>query len=541
MCQFVRLLAGFRLMLVMSSEAANFPRDPDILIGLLQARDAEIERLSCLLKSAQAMLWGARSEKSSVILEGQEVLDLGDLADDVTLVPANDADARSVTVPGAKRKKAVRNIGALPKHLVRIEEVIEPASTQCACCQGALHRIGQDVAEALDSVPAILRVLRTIRPKYACRQCQAAPVQAPAKRRMFEGGMATTSLIANVVVWKFAWYVPLHRQVQMLSGQGITLDRNTLGLWVKRSAWWLMGLYRRQLEIIHGHDRIFCDETRMPVQEKGRKRVRTGWFWAHAVDDRPWNGPAPPAVVYIYAKSRGNAAIKQQLTGYHGTLQVDGYGAYKSLLKASPRSDMGNRQISLAFCMAHARRKFTDIYKKTASPIARSIIEQIGLLYAVEARICGTSAEHRLEVRRAETAPLMAALKTMLDDALPQLSAKSALAGAIKYALAHWSGLNLFLHDGRLEIDSNTVERTMRAIALGRRNSLFSGSDGGAESWAVLASLLQTARLNGLDPYEWLNDVLEKIVSGAVKSHEIDTLLAWNWRAASNPASRLAA
>jgi len=204
----------------------------------------------------------------------------------------------------------------------------------------------------------------------------------------------------------------------------------------------------------------------MPVQEKGRKRTRIGWFWAHALDDRPWNGPAPPAVVYIYAKSRGNAAIKQQLTGYHGTLQVDGYGAYKSLLKASPRSDMGNRQISLAFCMAHARRKFTDIYKKTASPIARSIFEQIGLLYAVEARIRGTSAEHRLEVRRAETAPLMAALKTMLDDALPQLSAKSALAGAIKYALAHWSGLNLFLHDGRFEIDSNTVERTMRAIAI---------------------------------------------------------------------------
>ncbi|WP_281825074.1 IS66 family transposase [Sphingobium sp. BS19] len=525
----------------MSGDVANFSRAPDILIGLLRERDAEIDRLTSLLKRAQAMLWGARSEKSSAILEGQEALDLGDLADDVTLVPANDADTNTLTVSGTKRKKAVRNIGALPKHLVRIEEIIEPASTQCACCKGALHRIGQDVAEALDSMPAVLRVLRTIRPKYACRQCQAAPVQAPAKRRMFEGGMATTSLIANVVVWKFVWYVPLHRQVQMLSGQGIALDRNTLGLWVKRSAWWLMGLYRRQLEIIHGYDRIFCDETRMPVQDKSKQRVRTGWFWAHAVDDRPWNGLAPPAVVYIYAQSRGNAAIKQQLAGYHGTLQVDGYGAYKSLIKASSRSDMGNRNIDLAFCMAHARRKFTDIYKKTASPIARSIIEQIGRIYAIEAQIGGTIAEYRLQIRQTETAPLMAQLKVMLNEALPQLSIKSALAGAIQYALTHWDGLNLFLHDGRLEIDSNTVERTMRGIALGRRNSLFSGSDGGAESWAVLSSLLQTACLNGLDPYEWLNDVLEKIVSGAVKSHELDQLLAWNWRAAADPAMRLAA
>lgn len=522
----------------MSSGAANFPRDPDILIGMIEARDVEIEKLQGALKVAQAMLWGARSEKSSALLEGQSVLDLGDLASGVTLVAANDQAVESVKVPGRPRKKAVRNIGALPKHLVRVEEIIEPASTQCTCCAGPLHRIGQDIAEALDSVPAILRVLRTVRPKYACRECQTAPVQAPARRRMFEGGMATTSLITNVVVWKFAWYVPLHRQVQMLAGQGITLDRATLALWVRRSAWWLMGLYRRQLEIIHGYDRVFCDETRMPVQEKGKKKTRTGWFWAHAVDDRPWNGPAPPAVCYIYAPSRGVGAIKQQLASYNGTLQVDGYGAYKSLAKSA----RGNREIKLAFCMAHARRKFTDVYKKTASPIARAIIEQIGLIYAVEAGIRGTSAEHRVQTRNAQTAPLMEGLKVMLDEALAQVSTKSLLAGAIKYALGHWAGLNLFLEDGRLELDSNTVERTMRGIALGRRNSLFAGSDGGAESWAVLASLLQTARLNGLDPYEWLNDVLEKIVSGAVKSHELDQLLAWHWKAArDNPVLRIAA
>jgi transposase len=512
----------------MSRLAKNLPRDPDVLIAMVIARDIEIERLQTMLKTANALIHGARSERSSAVLDTQGLLDLGDLARDVTPQPANDAGtaSRGVEPQRKLRKTARRNIGFLPKHLPRVEEVIEPASTACPCCAGKLHRIGEETSEALDGVPATLRVLRTIRPKYACRSCQGAPVQAPARSRLFEGGMATTALIANVVVWKFAWHVPLHRQVQILAGQGVHLDRGTLALWVKRTAWWLTALYELQLREIHRYPRIFCDETRMPVLEKGRKRVRIHQFWAHAVDDRAWNGPAPPAVVYIFAKTRSHREIKAQLADYQGVVQVDAYAAYSALAKAGRSPG----PITLAFCVAHARRKFVEVYRKTKSAVARDAIERLAEIYAIEAEIRGTSAAHRYAVRQARTAPLMSALKMMLEDALDPISAKSALAIAIRYALNHWTGLTAFVRDGRIEIDSNTVERSMRPISLGRRNSLFAGSCGGAESWAVLASLLQTARLNGLDPYTWLNDVLERIVSGAVKNHQLGQLLAWNWK-----------
>jgi hypothetical protein len=295
--------------------------------------------------------------------------------------------------------------------------------------------------------------------------------------------------------------------------------------------------YDLQLREIHGYPRIFCDETRAPVLEKGRKRVRIHQFWAHAVDDRPWNGPAPPAVAYIFAKSRGQREIMRQLAAYQGVVQVDAYGAYTALAK--PGRSPG--PIQLAFCLAHARRKFTDVYKKTQSAVARDAIERFAKIYAIEADIRGTSAAYRREVRQAKTAPLMKDLKAALEEALAEISSKSALAKAIKYSLGHWVGLTAFLDDGRIEVDSNTVERTMRAIALGRRNSLFAGSCGGAESWAIIASLLQTARLNGLDPFTWLNDVLERIVSGEDKSHELDQLLAWKWKAQREAANLAAA
>ncbi len=511
----------------MSLRPENMPRDPDVLIAMVLERDVEIERLKTALKTVNSLIHGPRSERGCVVLENQAILDLGDLETGVALQAANDEAATPVHPQRKPRKKAERNIGFLPKHLPRVEEVIEPETTDCPCCTGKLHRIGEETSEALDGVAATLRVLRTIRPKYACRACQGGVVQAPARARLFDGGMATTALIANVVVWKFAWYVPLHRQVQMLAGQGVRLDRGTLAQWVKRVAWWLTPLYDLQLREIHTYPRIFCDETRAPVLERGRKRVRIHQFWAHAVDDRPWNGPAPPAVVYIFAKSRGHREIKSQLADYQGVVQVDAYSAYTALAKAGRSPG----PITLAFCVAHARRKFTEVYKKTRSPVARDAIERFAKIYAIEAEIRGTSAAERGAARQARTAPLMGDLKAMLEGALAEISSQSALAKAIKYSLGHWAGLTAFLSDGRIEIDSNTVERTMRPIALGRRNSLFAGSCGGAESWAILASLLQTARLNGLDPYTWLNDVLERIVSGEVKSHELDQLLAWKWKA----------
>jgi transposase len=511
----------------MLKRGQHLPRDPDILVGMVLERDAEIERLKGLLKAANARPFGQKSEKSIAVLEGQSRLDLGD-AETIIEVAASNDEPTSAKVPrqSGSKSQARRNLGALPDHLERVVEVIEPSSLECACCQGQLHRMGEDESEALASRPATLYVLRTVRPKYACRACEAAIVQAKAKPRLFDGGLATTSMIANVVVWRYAWYLPLHRQVQMLKGQGIRLDTSTLCGWVKRVSWWLKPLYDKLLAYIHSHSRVFVDETRMPVLKRDRTRTKICQFWAHAVDDRPWNGPAYPAVAYVFAQGRGKTEIQSQLIRYSGLLQVDAYKAYKSLTR--PGRQAG--KITLAYCLAHARRKFVDVFKKYKSEFAKTVIERLAEVYAIEAKIRGTSAEHRLSVRQAKTKGLIADLKILLMDMIQDISAKDPVASAIKYTLGHWSGLTLFLEDGRLEVDSNTVERTMRSIALGRVNSLFAGSDGGAESWAFLGSLLTTAKLNGLDPYTWLNDVLERIVSGEIKSTSLERCLPWHWK-----------
>jgi transposase len=468
------------------------PTDTAALTEMVLALDAENEKLRVAMQTLKEMIFGKRSERLAAIVAEQLALELDDLATGVTPPTAANDDV-PVTKPAAKpRKKARRNIGALPKHLPRCEQVLEPDATACPCCQGALHRIGEDVSEVLDVIPAILRVLRTIRPKYGCRACTDGVVQAKVLPRLIEGGMASTALVTHVVVSKFAWYLPLYRQVQILAGQGIHLDRATLAGWVKRAAWWLKSLYELQLRTIQASPRLFCDETPMPVLDPGRHRTRICQFWAHAMDDRPWGGPSPPAVAYVFANGRGTEEIAEQLTGFSGILQVDGYGAYKALARGR-----GGGAIQLAFCLAHARRT--------------------------------------------RTAPLMEVLKARLTSMLDQLFSQSKLAEAINYTLNHWDGLTLFLRDGRVEVDSNTVERSMRPIAMGRRNSLFSGSEGGAESWAILASLVNTAKLHELDPQTYLVDVLERIVSGQTKSHQLHELLAWNWKAARELGARVAA
>ena len=511
----------------MLNRGQHLPRDPDILVGMILERDAEIERLQALLKAANAQPYRQKSETSLAVLDGQIRLDLGDeeLIAEASLCDGDPEPVRSQRKASASSKPR-RNISALPDHLERVVEVIEPPSLDCACCHRRLHRIGEDESEALASRPATLYVLRTVRPKNACRACEAGIVQAKARPRLFDGGLATTAMISNVVVWRYAWYLPLHRQVQMLKGQGVRLDTSTLCGWVKRSAWWLISLYDKLLAYIHSHCRVFVDETRMPVLRRDRKRTKVCQFWAHAVDDRPWNGPAYPAVAYVFAQGRGKSEIQSQLANYHGLLQVDAYKAYKSLTRPGRKAG----SITLAYCLAHARRKFVDVYKKYKSDVARTVIERLAEIYAIEARIRGTSAEHRQAVRQATTNSLMAGLKTLLMDTLNDISAKDPVASAIKYTLGLWSGLTLFLDDGRLEVDSNTVERTMRGIALGRVNSLFAGSDGGAETWSILGSLLTTAKLNDVDPYTWLNDVLERLVSGEIKSTSLERCLPWNWK-----------
>lgn len=510
----------------MALRPEDLPADPATLTEMVLAYDGEVETLRATIATLKTLIFGARSERAAVISAEQLALDLGREGAGAPS-PAND-DQPASPAAGRKRRKARRNIGALPAHLPRCEQVIEPASTLCPCCSHPMHRIGEDVSEALDRVPARLRVLRTIRPKYACRGCEGPIVQAAAPARLVEGGMATTALIAHIAAAKYAWQSTLYRQAQILAGWGVLVDRQTLARWMKSAAWIAKGLYDLQLKTMHGYERLFCDETPMPVLDPGRGRTRTCQFWAHATDDRPWKGPAPPAVAYVFAGGRGKKEIMGQLGGFEGVLQVDGYAAYASLAGDAQTSG----RIRLAYCLVHARRNFVKVHKTTNSPFAREVIERIGAVYAIEGRIRGLDADQRRAVRQTETKPLMDALLARLEAVKDGISRQSTLVKAIDYMLERWAGLTAFLEDGRLEADSNTVERSIRPISIGKKNSLFSGDQGGGETWAILASLLNTAKLHGVDPEAYLADVLERMVSGATKNNQLHELLVWNWKAA---------
>jgi transposase len=518
----------------MALDVTALPRDPDVLIGMIVDLHDENTRLRAVLETAKRALFGARSERL-----GSDAAQLPLGLDDVSNIPIEPAAKLEPPRPraSATRARAVRNIGGLPRHLPREDIVIEPAVDACPCCRGTLHPIGEDVSEMLDIVPAILRVRRIHRPRYGCRTCEEAVVQAPAPPRPVDNGLPTTALLAHVAVSKFAWHLPLHRQAQMLAGQGIKLDRSTLVHWIERAAWWLRPLHELLLETVMAAPKVFCDDTPLPVLDRTRRRTRVARLWCYAVDDRPWQGPTPPTVVYLYAEDRGGHHVKEHLAGFHGVLQVDGYAGYDDLAKPDRRGGA----ITLAYCLAHARRYFFDVHKQADDPIAAEALRRIRAVYEIEARIRGCGADQRVAVRQAETKPLLAEMKLWLMECLGDISAKSSLAKAIRYTLNHWDGLTVFLIDGRVEVDNNTAERAIRPIPLGRKNALFAGSRAGGERWAILGSLINTAKLHSIDPQTYLADVLDRIVSGRTKANALRDLLPWNWQAARATATPIAA
>jgi transposase len=487
------------------------------------AAQAEIEKLRLLIRQLQRGQFGRRSERLD---PDQLQLGLEDLEQTAAAAEAaQEAASRSSETPRPTRVRR-RNLGSLPAHLPRVEVLVDVEDKSCPCCGGALHAIGEDTSEMLDIVPAQLRVKVIRRPRYGCRTCEERVVQAPAPERPITGGMASEALLAHVLVAKYADFLPLYRQAQIFARQGIELDRSTLCDWVGRACWWLEPLWRLLRRHVMSSTRIFADDTRLPVLDPGRGRTKTGCLWGYAVDDRPWSGETPPAVVYLYAEDRKGEHPAAHLAEFQGVLQVDGYSGFKRLLAGRPPD-----QIKLAFCWAHCRRGFYEIHQSTGSPLAEEALRRIGELYKVEAEIRGRSAEERRTVRQERSRPIVDALHAWLTIQLARVSGKSGLAEAIRYALRHWQGLVLFLDDGRLELDTNTVERAIRPIALGRKNSLFVGSDGGARHWAIMASLVATAKLNGVEPQAWLTDVLERMVSDRTKAHELERLLPWNWKA----------
>src|SRR3954468_7002586 len=467
------------------SRSAALEIERDAVLAERDAAQAEIEKLRLLIRQLQRGQFGRRSER---LHPDQRQLGLEDL--EQTGAAAEAAQEEVAARNGTPRPPRVRrrNLGSLPAHLPRVEVLVDVEDKSCPCCGGALHVIGEDTSEMLDIVPAQLRVKVVRRPRYGCRACEEAVVQAPAPERPITGGMATEALLAHVLVAKYADFLPLYRQAAIFARQGVELDRSTLCDWVGRACWWLEPLWRLLRRHVMSSTRIFADDTRLPVLDPGRGRTKTGRLWGYAIDDRPWQGSTPPAVGYLYAEDRKGEHPAAHLAGFTGVLQVDGYAGFKGLLTGRPPD-----RIKLAFCWAHCRRRFYEIHQAIGSPLAAEALRRISELYKVEAEVRGRPAEERRAIRQERSKPLVEALHAWLTVQLARVSGKSGLAEAIRYALRHWQGLVLFLEDGRLELDTNTVERAIRPIALGRKNSLFAGSDGGARHWAIVASLVATA------------------------------------------------
>ena len=497
--------------IILASQAKMVDQD-----GIIERKEDRIIRLEKLLADFKRALYGAKSEKAN---PDQYHLALEDIETAMAVVHAED---EAIDPPKTAASKSRAGRGVLPKHLPRVEEIIAPDLT-CGC--GAeRHIIGEDVSERLDIVPAQFRVLVTRRPKYACRSCEAGVIQAPAKPRLIEGGMPTEATIASVIVSKYADHLPLYRQSQIYARQGVVIDRSTLAFWVGKAAHELRPVHDALLTHLKTSSKLFMDETPAPVLDPGRGKVKKGYFWALARDDRAWNGPEPPGVAFTYAPGRSGKYATQILQGFGGILQVDGYAGYNRVLDLRD-----NEPIQLAYCWAHARRKLFDLTHHNVAPIAEEGLKQIAALYRIEKQARGTSAEERLALRQAKSAPKIAGFKTWLVHARCQVSTKSPTGEALKYIAKYWDGLILFITDGRIEMDSNAVERTIRPIALQRKNALFAGHDAGAQNWAILASLIETCKLNKIEPHSYITGVLTAIVNGHKQKH-IEQLLPWNFR-----------
>jgi hypothetical protein len=317
--------------------------------------------------------------------------------------------------------------------------------------------------------------------------------------------------------------LPLYRQSQIFARQGVEVDRSTLANWVGGACWWLEPLQKRLAEHVFASQKLFADDTPIPVLDPGRGRTKTGRLWVYARDDRPWQGPDPPAAVYLYSPDRKAERPASHLVRFSGVVQVDGYPGFDRLGEGGT--------IRLAACWAHARRKFYEVQQATASPIAEEALQRMAELYAVETAIRGQTALARQSARQSKSLPLITAMKSWLEKQFAQIPPRSGLAEAIRYTLTRWDNLCRFLDDGRIELDTNTVERAIRPITLGRKNHLFAGSDGGADRWAIVCSLITTAKLNDVEPLAYLNDVLERMSAGHPMSR-LDELLPWNWRPA---------
>ena len=518
----------------MAETADYLPDDTNVLkAALIEARaklvgaQALIEHLQLVIAKMKREMFGPRSERSQRLIDQME-LQLEELAAAAGEDGAKAEGAR-VHVQGFTRRAAMRR--NFPADLPR-RRVVHPAPTACPCCGSSkLSKIGEDVTKTLDVVPRQWFVTEHVREKFSCRSCETI-TQPPAPFHAIARGFAGPSLLAMILVGKYANHQPLNRQSEQYAREGIELSVSTMADHVGACAATLRPLY----ELIKGHvfaaERIHGDDTTVPVLAK--LRTRTGRIWTYVRDDRPFGGKAPPAAVFFYSADRTSFHPEQHLAGYSGILQADAYAGFNALYAA----DRKPGPITEAGCWAHARRKvfeLADIASKARkqssariSPIAFEAVRKFDAIFMLERSINGLLPEARVAARRRDIAPLVDDLIEWMKRERAKLSRHNEVAKAMDYMLKRTDIFKRFLDDGRICLSNNAAERELRGIALGRKSWLFVGSDRGGERAAVMLTLIQTAKINDVDPHAWLADVLARIADH--KNTDLAALLPWNWR-----------
>ncbi|HYN63457.1 MAG TPA: IS66 family transposase [Candidatus Limnocylindrales bacterium] len=500
-----------------SQHIAQQSRQLDSTRQAIKWRDAKIEKITFELARLKSWRFGASSERMTAqqreLFAEALAADQADLEEQLAALQATSARPEPGE-PAAKRKPRREQ---LPQHLPRVEQRVEPENTTCECGQ-PMQRVGEDVSERLDIVPAQFFVQRQIRGKWACRCCQLLR-QEPAAAQVFDNGLPTPGLQAHSVISRFVDHLPYYRQEQINARSGVHTPRSTLAGWAGRTGAQLMPLFEAHREFVLGSRVLHGDETTVALLDPGAGKTKTAYMWAYA---RGVFDPHP-GVVYDFCTGRGGKFPFEFLHGWTGTLVCDGYAGYDKALLLEDRFDAG--------CMAHSRRKFDELVKANASPVATQALQRIAWLYRIEADARDLSTEQRLQMRQARSQPLCEELHTWLRLERQRVPDGSAIAKAIDYSLNRWTSLTRFLEDGDVPIDNNHLENQMRPWALGRKNWLFVGSELAGERAAMIMSLLQSAKLNAADPWSYLKDVLTRLPTQL--NSRIEELLPHRWKLSS--------